>query len=35
MFQFDHLRSLAKMGINEKSMLIIGMKSLIECFETE
>jgi len=35
MFQFDHLQSLTKMGINEKGMLIIGMKSLIECFETE
>jgi len=33
MYQFDHLQSLSKMGINEKSMLIIGMKSLIECFE--
>lgn len=35
MYQFDHLQSLSKMGINEKSMLIIGMKSLIECFEAE
>lgn len=35
MFLFDHLQSLARMSMYEKGIILVGMKSLIECFEFE
>lgn len=35
MFLFDHLQPLARMSMYEKGIILVGMKSLIECFEAE
>ena len=35
MFLFDHLKSLDRMDAYDKGVVIIGMKSLIECFEED
>lgn len=35
MFLLNHLQSLARMDMYDKGILLVGMKSLIECFEAE
>lgn len=35
MFLLNHLQSLARMDMYDKGIILIGMKSLIECFESE
>ena len=35
MFLLNHLQSLARMNMYEKGIILVGMKSLIECFEAE